>query len=393
MMNNLWQSNTPQQFWSLEEPLPDDVWHEAITQALPILALQVSADDVPGLLETTLGEGQFGEDHWELGLAKRAYYLLKPILPRTLTRRLRQAYTVKDFALSWPIEDRYVRFLWEVMRQVLRLSGKSELRFRQFWPDQNQFAFTITHDIETHAGQGHVRAVADLEEQHGFRSERYPIDQALMSELRERGFEVGLHGLYHDGKLFSSKATFMRRAKRINQHLAAYHASGFRAPLTHRHPQWMQELKIEYDLSFFDTDPHEPIPGGTMSIWPFTLGHFIELPYTLLQDYTLVNVLQESSPKVWLDKVAFLKQYNGLALVNVHPDYLLAKNSWDIYTEFLGSMQQMRSQFWHDLPCNIARWWKQRSQADTAAEFTTARLVDDVLLINGKDSLPAQEKE
>ena len=43
----------------------------------------------------------------------------------------------------------------------------------------------------------------------------------------------------------------------------------------------MRHLEIEYDLSFFDTDPFEPIPGGTMSIWPFFIGHFVELPYTL----------------------------------------------------------------------------------------------------------------
>ena len=74
-------------------------------------------------------------------------------------------------------------------------------------------------------------------------------------------------------------------------------AVGFRAPLTIRNPEWMQALNIEYDLSFFDTDPFEPIPGGTMSIWPFFTGHFVELPYTLVQDYTLVSVLGEDYPK------------------------------------------------------------------------------------------------
>ena len=34
---------------------------------------------------------------------------------------------------------------------------------------------------------------------------------------------------------------------------------------------------MQYDLSFFDTDPFEPIPVGTMSIWPFMLGNFVEI--------------------------------------------------------------------------------------------------------------------
>jgi peptidoglycan/xylan/chitin deacetylase (PgdA/CDA1 family) len=393
-MTNLWQSNTPQQFWSLENPLPDELWYQAISQALPILGLQVSADDVPGLLQATLGEGQFGDEHWELGTAKRLYYLLKPMLPRALTQRIRRVYhkyIQKDSRLDWPVEDRYVRFLWETMRQVLCASGSEEVRIRQFWPDQRQFAFALTHDIETDAGQKYVRAIVEVEEQYGFRSsfnfvpERYPVDQALIGELRERGFEVGIHGLYHDGKLFKSKSTFMQRAQRINAHLDAYSASGFRAPLTHRHPEWMQALQVEYDMSFFDTDPYEPIPGGTMSIWPFMLGHFVELPYTLIQDSTLIRK-RRITPQIWLDKVAFLKQYNGLALVNAHPDYVSCEEAMQMYTEFLDHMHQMRDQYWHELPQNIARWWRRRLQADDAVGFTTVRLVDDGLAVNGNNN-------
>ena len=115
----------------------------------------------------------------------------------------------------------------------------------------------------------------------------------------------------------------MRRAKRINAHLKELDAVGFRSPLTMRNPEWMQALEIEYDLSFFDTDPYEPMPGGTMSIWPFILGHFVELPYTLMQDYTLTAVLGETTPRLWLQKVDFIERYHGMALVNTHPDYLL----------------------------------------------------------------------
>jgi hypothetical protein len=43
-------------------------------------------------------------------------------------------------------------------------------------------------------------------------------------------------------------------------------------------PEWLQALDIPYDLPFFDTDPYEPMPGGTKSICPFTLGWFVELP-------------------------------------------------------------------------------------------------------------------
>jgi hypothetical protein len=133
----------------------------------------------------------------------------------------------------------------------------------------------------------------------------------------------------------------------------------------------MQALEIEYDLSFFDTDPYEPIPGGTMSIWPFELGKFMELPYTMVQDYTLVNVLGEKSAMLWLQKVDFLEKYHGMALVNVHPDYLLDSQNCDIYVEFLQRMKQ-RSGYWHALPRQVASWWRERMYTTSLSSLVGA---------------------
>ncbi|MEP7217714.1 MAG: hypothetical protein ABI876_02295, partial [Bacteroidota bacterium] len=137
-----------------------------------------------------------------------------------------------------------------------------------------------------------------------------------------------------------------------------------RGPFTHRHPEWMQMLNIEYDSSFFDTDPFETIPGGTMSIWPFMIGDFVELPYTLPQDHTLISTLGEKTPKLWLEKVDFIEQHGGLAMMITHPDYLLAPACFEIYEEFLKKMSA-RTGYWHQLPAGVARWWKQRLAIDT----------------------------
>ena len=240
------------------------IWQRAIKQAIPLLGIACETDDIDDILQLVLGEGQFGTDHWRLSPLKRLYYNLKPFLPRLLIRIMRQLYqplSKSSFSLGWPIEKRYALFLWEVGRQIMTLTGQTYLTFTPFWPAANRFAFVLTHDIETGHGQDFVRQVADLEESLGFRSsfnfvpERYPIDQSLVDELKERGFEVGIHGLKHDGKLFSSRDEFERRSKLINKYLKTFGAVGFRAPLTHRHPEWMQVLDIEYDLSFFDTDP------------------------------------------------------------------------------------------------------------------------------------------
>jgi peptidoglycan/xylan/chitin deacetylase (PgdA/CDA1 family) len=377
LTKNLWSANTPARFWSCWTEISTQTWVTAVEGALPLLDLASTPDNLDALLEQVLGEARFGPKRWQLSLAKQLYYELKPILPRPLTRGLRQAHSNlrrSTFPLRWPIEDRYAKFQWEVMRRVLQLTGAESIAFTYFWPEGRRFALVLTHDIETAAGQSYVRAVADLEESLGFRSsfnfvpERYRLDYALMDELRERGFEIGVHGLKHDGKAFQSYSTFQRRAQRINAYVRSFEAHGFRSPLTHRNPEWMQALDVAYDLSFFDTDPFEPMPGGTMSIWPFMIGRFVELPYTLVQDYTLAAVLKEQTPRLWIDKVNFIEQYHGMALVNTHPDYLCEPHLRDIYARFLDAMRA-KNDNWHALPRDVASWWIARSSANDATNL------------------------
>ena len=377
-------------------------WEEAVRKSVAILGLDENVDltEIPSL---TMGEGRFGADHWKLGMLKRVYYMLKPAIPRMFTRLLRRLYSkpseIKTIS-HWPIDERLPLFQWEVLCQLLSQTGQESINVRRLWPEEHGFAFILTHDIETSKGQSFVREVADLEESMGFRSsfnfvlERYALDINLMQELRDRGFEVGCHGLKHDGKLFNSKDGFKNKAKRINEYLKEYKMTGFRAPLTHRNPEWMQVLEIQYDLSFFDTDPFEPIPGGAMTIWPFFIGHFVELPYTLVQDYTLTSVLGESSPGIWLDKVNFIEKYHGMALLNSHPDYLREPKTWDVYHDFLVAMQR-RQGYWHALPREAAKWWVDRRngiRAQTADPniFWAARLKGGNIALDnfGQDHLP-----
>jgi hypothetical protein len=138
----------------------------------------------------------------------------------------------------------------------------------------------------------------------GFRSsfnfvpERYAVDPALRAELTAAGFEVGVHGLNHDGKLYSSKAEFDRRAVQINDYIREWGAVGFRSPAMHHNLEWLKALDIEYDASTFDTDPFEPQPDGVGTVFPFWVARddgsgYVELPYTLAQDFTLFVLMKE----------------------------------------------------------------------------------------------------
>jgi hypothetical protein len=393
MMKHLWDANTPEAFWQLETAVPPEVWQAAIAEAAVTLCLPGNVTAMSDLLMMTLGEGQFGAAHFEPPTSIRLYYHVKSYVPHGLIMLLRRALGRRQqsrFLLGWPHEDRYARFLWRVMRGVLVRSGCSELGYRPFWPGGARFALVLTHDVETARGMDYVRAVADMDEAHGFRScfnlvpERYPIDGALVDELRRHGFEVGIHGLTHDGRLFTSHRLFAERAARINHYLHAYGAVGFRAPFVMRHPQWLQALDVEYDASFFDTDPYQPVPGGTMSLWPFFLGRFVELPYTLSQDCVLDSILHQRTPEIWLRKVDLIARYRGMALVNTHPDYLSSPTCGELYRQFLAAMR-VRHDAWHALPYEVARWWRQRAAPEAVPEVWGSLTLDAAggLLVDG----------
>lgn len=401
MSASLYSSNHPAAFWKpmLEPAVEPGEWEEAARGARDTLPPAVAAGDpdLGTVLARVLGEEQFGPDHFRLTSARRAYYVVKPVLPRALTRRLRRLQTgagTADFALGWPLEERWTNFLKAVLARVADGRGLRRVRFVHPWPDGARWALVLTHDVETAEGVARVPMVAELEERYGVRSsfnfvpDRYEVPASLLADLRRRGFEIGVHDWNHDGKLFSSRRRFQRRARDINRQVQTWHATGFRAALTLRHPEWMQQLDIEYDLSFFDTDPFEPMPGGTMSIWPFQMGRFVELPYTLVQDYTLAAVLAERTCDVWTEKVSHIASHWGMALLNTHPDYLGREVDLSIYTRFLETMREY-DDCWHALPREVAAWWAVRHHAGYGDVLDRARTATATLDANGALTLSA----
>src|SRR2546425_10569432 len=112
--SELFSANTPAAFWRLTGPQPSSAdWAAAVrTAASDLPASMRQVDDLKTLVWLTLGEGQFGPRHWQMGLTQRLYYAMKPALPRWGTRLLRRLYRRSPethFRLGRPIEAPYAR--------------------------------------------------------------------------------------------------------------------------------------------------------------------------------------------------------------------------------------------------------------------------------------------
>lgn len=297
------------------------------------------------------------------------YYALKPVLPRTLQISMRrQLARIKLLTCSdrWPIDKNCAKAPddW---------TG---------WPGGHSFAFIITHDVDSAGGYAKCRALAELEKEMGFRSsfnfvpEGYRVEPGLRQYLKENGFEVGLHGIRHDGKLYRTREIFDRNASIINSYLRDWDCVGFRSPSMHCVLDWIHKLDVEYDASTFDTDPFEPYPSGVQNIFPFVVKEagngkaFVELPYTLPQDFTLFILMRHKTNVVWKKKLDWIAEQGGMALINVHPDYMNfggkkcgnEEYPADFYRDFLDYIRNShKSGYWHVLPRDMARYWAGRA--------------------------------
>lgn len=302
-------------------------------------------------------------------LSQRFYYGLKPYVPwrvRMALRRMSARRKRERVSQVWPIDE----------SAALPPAGWPG------WPDGKKFAFVITHDVESSDGLAKCERLAELEQQLGFRScfnfipeGPYQVSSELRASLIARGFEIGVHDLHHDGKLFRSRRDFERKAARINGHLRDWKAQGFRAGFMLRNLPWLHDLDIRYDSSTFDTDPFEPQSDGAGTIFPFWLptpaarssaagagDGYVELPYTLPQDSTLFLVLQEPTAEIWLKKLDWVAHHGGMALVNVHPDYIhfdgrASSRTYPI-EHYIALLEHVRRRhagaFWHALPGKVA---------------------------------------
>ena len=297
---------------------------------------------------------------------KNLYYRFKPLLPWGLRMALRRVLANRlrrQCSGSWPIYE-------PASKAPEGWPG---------WPGGKQFAFVLTHDVEGMKGFERCRKLAEMDKVLGFRCSfnfvpegEYRLPESLRIFLEQEGFEVGVHDLHHDGSLYRSARTFTGQAQKINQHLLSWGSVGFRSGFMFHNLEWIQQLNVLYDCSTFDTDPFEPQPDGVHTIFPFWVqGNgskgYIELPYTLPQDSTLFLLLKESTIALWTKKLDWVAAHGGMALVNVHPDYVnfdggmsSSEYSVQLYESFLKHVLiRYRDTCWFALPREIATYVSQ----------------------------------
>ena len=302
------------------------------------------------------------------------YYLLRPVLPvavRKHLQKIRLRGWEKIAFPHWPVDRTVDNLMERILLLAMRAQNVERIPFIWFWPDAASSCALMTHDVETTLGVDLCPMLMDANDSFGVKAsfqvipeERYHVTPAFLQSIRDRGFEVVVHDLNHDGHLFRDRENFAKRAAKINAYGRKFGAAGFRAGVLYRNQSWFNLLDFEYDMSVPNVAHLDPQRGGCCTVMPYFIGNVLEIPVTTTQDYTLFHILNDYSTSLWDRQIELIMEKHGLISVVIHPDYITTARAKKSYESLLARLAQLKAEqnLWVTTPGEVNQWWRQRSE-------------------------------
>jgi hypothetical protein len=341
------------------------------------VTLPFDPDQVAENLRFEAYTGQMHSEHTYFGgnaVIRAIYYLGRPVFPvhfRRILQRIRlQGGTQSPFP-HWPVDRTVDKLFEQLMKAALKARSNTPVPFIWFWPEGAPAAAILTHDVETEAGRDFCPQLMDTDDEFGFKAsyqvvpeKRYDVTPGFLEQIRQRGCEVNVHDLCHDGNLFRTREEFLRRAEKINGYLKKFDAQGFRSGALYRNLGWFDALKCSYDMSVPNVGHLDAQTGGCCTVMPYFVGKVLEIPVTTTQDYSLFHILSSYSTTLWEEQCRSILAGHGLISLIVHPDYIISKKSNNTYRRLLTYLALLREKMfvWTTLPREINRWWRMRAE-------------------------------
>lgn len=319
-------------------------------------------------------------------LIRSMYYGLRPLLPVGTRKHLQRFYLSgweKIPFPQWPVDFSVERILEGLLTGIMNLRGVDKIPFIWFWPNGHESCAIVTHDVEARKGRDSCTALMDMDDSYGIKSSfqiipegRYSVSPEFLAGIRDRGFEINVHDLNHDGRLFLEEREFRRRAEAINRYGKEFLAAGFRAGIMYRNQEWYDALDFEYDMSVPNCASLEPQRGGCCTVMPYFIGKLLELPLTTTQDYALFHFLRIHSLDLWKSQIGAIRRHHGLISILAHPDYLMERREREIYLGLLHYVAELRDSqnIWLAKPREVNDWWRIRNELRLVQEGSGWRI-------------------
>jgi hypothetical protein len=317
---------------------------------------------------------------------RRLYYLFRPLTNMAVRKQI-QKFHVRNWEKKlfprWPVDTTVENICEKLLSLSIKAQGVDRVPFVWFWPGGARGCVMLTHDVENEAGRNFCTELMDLDDSFGIKASfqivpegRYAVSSKFLDTIRDRGFEVGIQDLNHDGRLFDNREEFLRRVATINRYATDYAARGFRAAVLYRKPEWFSSLKFSYDMSIPNVAHLDAQRGGCCTVMPYFIGDVLELPVTTSQDYMLFHLLNQRSIDLWKAQIELILGKSGLASFIIHPDYIMEPDTKPVYKALLGYLRDLRGQkqIWFGLPAEVDSWWRARSKMSVVRHNNSWRI-------------------
>ncbi|MGA2421604.1 MAG: hypothetical protein ABSG69_16120, partial [Candidatus Acidiferrum sp.] len=251
-----------------------------------------------------------------------AYYSLRPLFPVEVRRHIQRVYLRgwdRRAFPQWPVDSSVENILERCLAAAMNSRGLTEVPFIWFWPEGKSGCALMTHDVETTLGRDFCSKLMDINDEYGIKAsfqvvpeKRYEVPESYLSSMRDRGFEIAVQDLNHDGHLYSKRDEFKRRAALIRKYSKQYGSTGFRAAILYRNLDWLPELDFSYDMSVPNVAHLDPQSGGCCTLFPYFIGKTLEIPVTTTQDYSLFHIIGDYTLDLWKKQAALILGKHGL---------------------------------------------------------------------------------
>ena len=213
---------------------PTGPLHDALEQAVVETSQVHLSFDPARVIENLRGERYLatagGLKAWPgHGFLRSAYYLFRPLMPVPIRKQLQKLYFRGWERIrfpEWPVDVTVEHIHENLLLLALKARNGKPIPFIWFWPKGAPSCTIVTHDVETQSGLDKCSDLMNLNDSFGIKTsfqvvpeERYKVSNSVLAEIRDRGFEVNVHDLNHDGHLFRDRAEFLRRAEMINHYV------------------------------------------------------------------------------------------------------------------------------------------------------------------------------
>jgi len=307
-------------------------------------------------------------------ILRMGYYLARPFLPVSIRRHLQRlalrGWRKQPFP-RWPVDTTVEQIFESIVGLILGERKDQTIPFIWFWPEGKRACALLTHDVETADGRDFCESLMDIDDSFGIKASfqvvpesRYKVPRTYLTSITQRGFEVNVQDLNHDGRLYDTYEKFQERTKAINEYAGLFKARGFRSALLNRDIDWLNLLAFEYDMSIPNVAHLDPQRGGCCTIFPYFVGGILEIPVTTTQDYTLFHILRDYSLNLWREQTSRIIERHGVINFIIHPDYVIADQEMQVFKYLLAYIAELRAKadLWIPLPRDLNEWWRQRSR-------------------------------